>query len=122
MPAVKLLLLVLPEWLLLPALPPVAKWCDWPAVLVGWLLWKLEAEIIPTVSMTCVPEAAEIIVEVIIDEELDAFIFAALAKDEAEEVIWDNFSAWGRIGDPMTAVPTEVGGKLLLLLPLAVLV
>lgn len=72
--------------------------------------------------MTCVPEAAEVIVEVIIDEELDAFAFAALAKDEAEEVIWDSFSAWGRIGDPMMVVPTEVGGKMLLLLPLAVLV
>lgn len=76
----------------------------------------------PTVSITCVPEAAEVIVEVIIDEELDAFEFAALAKDEAVEVIWDNFSAWDRIGDPVMAVPTEVGGKLLLLLPLAVLV
>lgn len=101
-------------------LPPDAKWWDWPAVLLGWLLGKLETEIIPTASMTCVPEAAEVIVGVILDAELDAFVVAVLVKGETEDAIWDNLSAWDRIGDPV--VPTEAGGKLLLLLPLAVLV
>lgn len=68
--------------------------------------------------MTWVPEAAEVIVEVVIDEELEAITFAVLVEDEAGGVIWDNFSAWGWIGDPTI----DVGSKLLLLLPLAGLV
>lgn len=48
----------------------------------------------PTVSMTCVPEeAAEVIVEVVRDEGLKAVVFAVLVEDEAEGVIWDDFSA-----------------------------
>lgn len=48
----------------------------------------------PTVSMTWVPEAAEVIVEVMRDEELEAVVFAVLVEDEAEGLIWDDFSAW----------------------------
>lgn len=43
----------------------------------------------PTVSMTCVPETAEVIMGVVIDEELEAVLF----EDEAERVFCDNFSA-----------------------------
>lgn len=58
------------------------------------MLWKLEADTMPTVSMTCVPEeATEVIVEVVRDEGLKAVVFAVLVEDEAEGVIWDDFSA-----------------------------
>lgn len=87
-------------WLLpLGVLLPVVKLLDWPPVL-GWLFWKLleEVETVPTISITCVPEAAGVvIVEVAIGAVLlQAFVFAAaVAEDEAEDMGWEGLSEWG---------------------------